>query len=167
MSENSLLDMVPLFNNLEPEQRNWLSGYFLRCQFPVGSKIFAQDAPAEYFYILVAGEVQVRFKPYDGPELTVSHVQPGEVFGWSAALGNAIYTASAISIGECQLLRMRGADLHKICRESPKNGARILEILASATGGRYNNAYSQVVALLEYGMCNSVEARRNNHGNSI
>lgn len=166
MPENYLLQEVQIFNNLEPGQLRKLSAYFLRCQYPVGEQIFAQNGLAEYFYILISGEVLVRFKPYDGPELTVSHVHPGDVFGWSAALGNPNYTASAVSAGDCAMLRMRGADLRKLCQENPEGGAKILEILASAAGRPYNSAQSQVFALLEYGVCNSADRRRNAYGNT-
>lgn len=166
LTGDQLLEQVHLFDNLEPEQRRWLSRYFGRCQFPIGAAIFDQDAPAEYFYILLVGEVLVRFKPYDGPELTVARVQPGEVFGWSAVLGTATYTASATSAATCQMLRMRSTDLHRLCKEAPAAGSKILEALASAAGEGYDSIYSQIIALIEYGLCNSADIRRQNYGDA-
>ncbi len=163
---DQLLEQVQLFSNLEPEQRRWLSRYFGRCQFPVGATIFNQGEPAEYFYILLIGEVLVRFKPYDGPELTIARIKPGEVFGWSAVLGNPTYTANATSVGTCQMLRMRGADLHRLYKETPQTGSQILEALAAAAGEGYKTIYSQVIALIEYGLCNSADIRRQEYGDA-
>lgn len=146
---------IPLFANLPQEVREWMAGYFARYQAAVGTTIFAQKTPAEYFYLLLAGEVLVRFKPYDGEELTIARIQPGSVFGWSAALGNPLYTASAISTGDCQMLRMRGDDLRRMCRDNPETGAQVLELLAKAAGERITDAKTQIFALLEYGVCNS------------
>jgi CRP-like cAMP-binding protein len=161
-----LLEQVNLFKDLQPEQRRWLTRYFGLCQFPTCAVIFKQDAPAEYFYILLAGEVLVRFKPYDGSELTVARIHPGEVFGWSAVLGNTTYTASAASTENCQMLRMRGSDLHRLCRETPETGSKILEALAAAAGEGYGTIYSQVIALIEYGLCNSADIRRQEYGDA-
>jgi CRP-like cAMP-binding protein len=51
-------------------------------------------------YVLMDGQVAIRFKPHDGDWLTVTDVQAGGVFGWSAALGRRRYTSSAICLQE-------------------------------------------------------------------
>lgn len=155
LSGPTSFDEIPLFASLPQKEREWVASYFTRYQAAVGTTIFSQKSPADYFYLLLSGEVLVRFKPYDGEELTIARIQPGSVFGWSAALGNPAYTASAISAGESQMLRMRGADLRQLCRKNPELGAQLLELLAQAAGERLNDAKTQVFALLEYGVCNS------------
>jgi CRP-like cAMP-binding protein len=155
LSGPTAFEEIPLFANLSPQDREWVASYFARYQAAVGTLIFAQKASADYFYLLLSGEVLVRFKPYDGEELTIARIQPGSVFGWSAALGNPNYTASAVSTGESYMLRMRGADLRQICRQNPELGAQVLELLAQAAGERLKDAKTQVFALLEYGVCNS------------
>lgn len=166
MSGTTLLDQSHIFDQLEVEQRKMLSQFFVRFQSSPGSTIFGQNTPADYFYVLLSGEVLIRFKPYDDEEITVSRIQPGGVFGWSAALGNPEYTASAVSMDNCQMLRMRGEDLQNLCQSDPKFGAKVLENLARAAGQHYNNAQNQVIALLEYGLCNSDSNRRNAYGDS-
>jgi CRP/FNR family cyclic AMP-dependent transcriptional regulator len=158
MNGSILLDQIDLFKEFPDEQRRWLAGFFTRYQSSAGSRVFAQNSPANYIYILTAGEVLVRYKPYDGEELTISRIQPGGVFGWSAALGNPHYTAGALSAGECQMLRMRGADLRRVCQENPQVGSQLLEILANAAGQRFSSAHTQVFALLEYGVTNSADS---------
>jgi CRP-like cAMP-binding protein len=166
MSETTLLDHIAIFAELEPATRELLTPLFTRCQATAGTTIFTQNAPADCFFILLTGEVLIRFKPYDGEELTVSRILPGGIFGWSAVLGNPHYTASAISENACQMVSMRGADLHRLCHDQPAIGSQILGVLASAAGENYSNAHTQVIALLEYGVCNSDETRRKQHGNA-
>lgn len=164
MNGSILLDQIDLFKEFPDVQRRWLAGYFTRFQSSAGARIFAQNSSADYIYILTAGEVLIRYKPYDGEELTISRIQAGGVFGWSAALGNPHYTAGALSAGECQMLRMRGSDLRKLCQENPEIGSQVLEILARAAGERFSSAHTQVFALLEYGVCNSADSRRSGYG---
>lgn len=164
MNGSILLDQIELFKDFPDEQRRWLAGLFTRFQASAGTRIFSQNSTADFIYILTAGEVLIRYKPYDGEELTLSRIQSGGVFGWSAALGNPHYTAGAMSAGECQMLRMRGADLRKLCLEDPEIGSKVLEILARAAGERFSSAHTQVFALLEYGMCNSADSQRSGYG---
>lgn len=156
-SKMTLLDKVTLFQDLSPNQRYLLDPLFINCYFPLGSTIFAHDASAEYLYLVVSGEVLIRYKPYDGPELTVSHVKPGGVFGWSSAVGSAKYTSSAVSITNSQCLRIRGEDLQNICKQNPDLGTLIMDALARAISERLNRKHAQVIALLEYGLCNFSE----------
>ena len=54
---------------------------------PRDTHVFEQGQLSDYLYILTSGKVIIRYKPYDGPPLTVATIGPGGVFGWSAALG--------------------------------------------------------------------------------
>jgi CRP-like cAMP-binding protein len=166
MSGEFSFDTLPFFRHLNTSQRSLLVPLFTRCEFPTETAIFEQGAPAEFFYLLVRGEVIVRFKPYDGPELTIAHVRPGEIFGWSAALGSPAYTTTAISLSDCNLLRMRGSDLYRTYRQNPVIGEILVEMLADGISDRYPNTRNQVVALLEYGIRNPKDDRRHNHGNA-
>lgn len=166
MNGQNVIDRIPLFKDLTPSQRSFFAAYFNSCEYAQGAIIFTQEAPADFYYLLVTGEVLVRYKPYDGPELTVAQVTSGGVFGWSAALGSSKYTTSAICNTDCQLLRMCGEDLHHLCRQDPKAGTSLLDLLASAVAERYNNTYTQVVALLEYSILNPTAERRQKNGDS-
>lgn len=151
----SSLEHVTLFAQLSDSQRKTLSALFTLVEYPAGTRIFNQGELAEYLYVLVEGEVAIQYKPYDGPELTVSTIQPGGIFGWSAALGSSTYTSSAAArLAPTQVLRMRGADLQHLCSQNPEVGMLLLEALAGAIVDRFNHhSRAQMVALLENGLC--------------
>jgi CRP-like cAMP-binding protein len=123
-----------------------------RYSFRSGTVVVRQGAPAEYFYLVISGKVQVSFKPYDGTAITVSHVGKDGLFGWSAVVGSRTYTSSVTAIDELETYRISGSRLRKLCEDDPEAGRDILEQLANIVSSRWNNAHEQVKAMLVEGM---------------
>jgi CRP-like cAMP-binding protein len=114
--------------------------------------MFEQGQIAELLYLVLKGEVTVRYKPEDGPALTLAHVRPEGVVGWSSALGNPFYTSSAVCATDSELLRVRGADLRLYCEQHPETGAIVLERLAALIAERVSNTHHYVINLLRQGL---------------
>ena len=144
---------LTFFEGLSDVQLNLLRPIFELCDCHPGMKIFAQGGLATYLYIVVAGEVLVEFKPYDAPPITIARVKPGGLFGWSAALGNRMYTSGAISTTYTQVLRVQGADLRNLCDKRPDISDIILQRLADVIAQRHN-VHPHVKAILETGLRN-------------
>lgn len=140
---------VPLFHDLTQAQLALLRPLFLAGDCNSGGTLFDQGDPAKYLYIVTLGEVVIRYKPEDGPPITVANVYPGGVVGWSAAIGRSTYTSAAECLTYTQLLRIHSHDLQFLCSQHPETGALLLERLASNVAERYPHAHAQVVALLE------------------
>jgi CRP/FNR family cyclic AMP-dependent transcriptional regulator len=107
-----------------------LEPFFAPQSWVAGTVIFEQADYAEYLYLVVSGEVTIRYKPHDGPVMTVTRVQPGGIFGWSAAMNNPSYTSGAVCSLDSEVLRIRGIDLRAICEKHPVLGKIILDRLA-------------------------------------
>ena len=103
-------------------------------------------------YFIITGKVEMSFKPYDGTPITVSHVEKGGLFGWSAVVGSEKYTSSAIAIEDVMAFRMKGNELRKLCVEHPEAGKVILERLADGASSRWKDAHKQVQSMLVQGM---------------
>jgi CRP-like cAMP-binding protein len=149
---NDVFDQLPLFEGINPVQRAMLRQIFTPVDSYANSLLFEQGELAEFLYLVVEGEVIVNFKPDDGPAITVAHVQPGGVVGWSAALGSRAYTSRAECLVYTHLLRVRGTDLRKLCEQYPETGLLILDRLATVIAERLSSTHKQVVALLELGL---------------
>lgn len=130
--------------------------FFPNCE-PTGTILFEQGNIAEFLYLVLSGEVSVRYKPEDGPAITLARVRPEGVVGWSAALGAPFYTSSAVCTADCELLRVRGADLRLFCEQNPETGAMILERLAAMIAERVSNTHQPVINLLRQGLNLPVE----------
>ncbi len=143
---------LSVFNGLDAAQIKTLSPYLEEVSFAKDEVIFRQGQVAESLYILLAGEVHVRYKPYDGPELTVARISPGGVFGWSAALGRNEYTSGALAVVSCYAYRIRTENLQHLCDCSPETGGRLLEGLAAGVAERLRNTHGSILGLLNQGV---------------
>lgn len=148
----ALFDRFPLFQELLPEQTNLIRPLFSACIENAGKLLFEQGQVAERLYLIVEGEVIIRYKPEDGPELLVARIHEGGVVGWSAALGNPTYTSSAVCTTDCQLLSIRGRDLRYICEQNPEIGSVLLERLTKIVAERLRTSHAHITTLLEQGI---------------
>lgn len=142
------LALSSVFQNLSPEQTALVQPLVEICSYQKDTAIFEQGDIAQYIYIVMRGEVLVRYKAYDGPVITVARVGPGSVFGWSAALGRTTYTSGAICTEDSDTFRISGRSLRRICEQHPKTGAAILERLAGMTDERLRATHNQILAML-------------------
>jgi len=126
---------------------------FKELSFRAGTVIFQQGETAEFLYLVIKGTVDMSFKPYDGGmPITISHVEKGGLFGWSAVVGSERYTSSAIAIDAVSAFRVRGRELRKFCIEHPEDGQKILERLADVASYRWKDAHKQVKSILLQGL---------------
>jgi CRP/FNR family cyclic AMP-dependent transcriptional regulator len=149
---SSLFDQFPLFRDIRPDYAALIRPLFAVCFETAGWVIFDQGDLADALYLVVEGEVLIRYKPEDGPTILVAHVRPGGVVGWSAALGNPTYTSMAVCTTDCQMLRIRSQDLRGFIENSPEAGVLLLEKLAEVVAERLRTSHGHVIALLEQGL---------------
>jgi CRP-like cAMP-binding protein len=146
--------MAEMFNGLDETEMKLLRPLSEPFSCQAGTVILQQGAPADYLYLIIRGIVEVSFKPYDGNPITISHVEKGSLFGWSAVVGSENYTSSAIAIENIEALRIRGNRLRRFCLEHPEEGQNILEHLADGVSSRWKDAHKQVQSILAQGIRN-------------
>jgi CRP-like cAMP-binding protein len=148
------LNHVPAFENLDDEYVDLLKPLFEPFSCQPGSIVVQQGTPADYLYLILSGQVEMSFKPYDGGPITVSHVEKDGWFGWSAVVGSRHYTSSALAIEALETIRIYGNELRKLCIEQPEAGKVILERLADNVSLRWKDAHEQVQSILAKGLKN-------------
>jgi CRP-like cAMP-binding protein len=149
------LSGISLFDGLNSRQLELLLPLFENYTCPPNTMIFTQGEKAQYLYLIITGHALIQYKPYDGPPITISRLKPGDAFGWSAVVGNPIYSSGIMSSGPVQAIRIPGASLARLCREHPNTGSVILNRLASGVSGRWKDARVQVQTLLKDSLQNS------------
>lgn len=146
------LRKVPFFKGLSKEDVALLSKKFTRVDLPQDTVIFNQGERANRLYILLSGQVSIRFKPHDGEVIPVAEISEGDAFGWSAALGRDVYTSCAVTTSGCEAMCISGKDLRDLCVSHPETGVLILERLAAVIAERLKNTHEKVVELLWQGV---------------
>jgi CRP-like cAMP-binding protein len=138
----------PFLRDLTPQQYGLVSVLFERVDVPPHTKICSQGGVAIYLYCLLDGGISLQYKPYDGPRITLTRLHAGDVFGWSAVIGNPTYTSDAVSTTAVHALRVSGAALRELSTQHPAVGAQVLEKLAAAVAPRWIHSREQVQAIL-------------------
>lgn len=127
---------LQIFEGLSEAQLKLLASVFEVASFEANELIFEQGQPARYMYVLIEGEVVIRYKPYDGPALVVSRIPPGGVFGWSTILSRSAYTSGAEAVVKSSACRISSSQLKTICENEPETGAVLMERFANAIAER-------------------------------
>lgn len=141
-------ESVPLFKDVDQEILHLLEPLFEPYTCLAGTVIFEQGDPAHYLYLILNGSVELKYKPYDGPAITITNLCQGNIFGWSAAIGNSVYTSGTVCNEDCRAIRISKRSLHDLCAREPKAGQIILNLLAESVSSRWTDAKSQIQKLL-------------------
>lgn len=151
-----LLKQFPLFDGFSEDQMGLLRPLFVPSECHAGTVLFDQGEPALYFYLLVSGEAAIHYKPEDDEDIIIARIKPGGMIGWSAVIGRRSYTSAAICTQLTALLRVRGSDLQKLCKEHPETGNQFVDRMADEVAQRLEHSHPQVLQLLENGLRNGV-----------
>jgi len=144
---------LAFFSGLDSHEIQLLEPFFAPQTWVAGTTVFEQGDYAEYLYLVVYGEVAIRYKPDDGSIMTVTRVQAGGIFGWSAAMNNPTYTSGAVCTLDSEILRIRGTDLRTLCEKYPELGKIILNRLAGVIAERkQSQQQGQLKSMLANGM---------------
>lgn len=146
------LTRFPLFKDLSSADLKILAPLFNVRRYPAGAIVIEQGEKADCLYLLTQGEVVIRYKPYDGEPINLNRIRTGGVFGWSAVLGNPVYSSSVICNTECEVLVICENDLRQLQEFHPQTGHLVLDRLARAVSSRWVNAQKQVKAMINNGV---------------
>jgi CRP/FNR family cyclic AMP-dependent transcriptional regulator len=157
------LGQLPIFRGLSNAQLNLIDPMLKLCHFSQEQVVFEQGQPANFIYILLRGEVIIQFKPDDAPLLTVTRINPGGIFGWSAALRHKLYTSMASTTMDSDAYLFSSLDIHLLCEKYPETGVVLLGRLASVIAERLHSTHAQILNILSQGMdLDNESGRRNN-----
>lgn len=153
------LQNLAFFSGLDSVDLKFLAPFFTPVSFPAGEVVFRQGDHSDYLYLVITGEVVIRYKPDDGPVMDVTHVRNGGVFGWSAAMNNPAYTSGAFCLQETETVRIRGTDLRGLCEQYPSMGKVILARLADIVVERKRSTRPDLSNMLETNLCQQLPAK--------
>jgi len=142
----------PLFKDLSSADLKIIAPLFHARKYPEGAIVIEQGEPANCLYLLTQGEATIRYKPYDGEPINLNRIRAGGVFGWSAVLGNPVYSSSVVCNASCEVLVICGDDLRALQERHPQTGHLILDRLAQAVSSRWVDAQQQVKSMIKKGV---------------
>ena len=87
--DRSVLRSIPLFAAMSDPQLDRLTAQANARRLPQGEAAFEQGDPARAFFLLLHGRLKVTQVTRDGQQIIVRVVHPGDLFGFTRALGRA------------------------------------------------------------------------------
>ncbi len=123
-----------IFKDLSQGAVNEISEIAVEETHDRGTMLFASGDPADRFYILVKGSVQVTIGEANPKEYVVHNL--GEAFGWSSVVGNDCYTARAQCLVPTTVLKIDKSALEKVFDNHERSGRKFYKSLAKQLGQR-------------------------------
>lgn len=113
MLDRATLLQVPLFEHLRDDQLDWLLEHGQEYQAQPGQYVFRQGAEADYFYVVIDGEMQIT-QDINGSEQVLNTHRDGGFSGEVPLLSGTPYVASARAIQPTRLLRFDSQALREM-----------------------------------------------------
>jgi CRP-like cAMP-binding protein len=128
------LPKTDIFKELTQDAVNAISEIAVEESYDRGAVLFSSKDPANHFYILVKGSVQLSIGEESPKEYIVRNL--GEAFGWSSVVGNDSYTAAAQCLVPSKVLKINKSDLEKVFDAHERSGRKFYRSLAKQLGQR-------------------------------
>ncbi len=125
-----LLAEIPLFSNMNDEDREVLRALMTERTFQPGEAIMKPDEQSATFHVIEQGEVEIWLTDTEGEKVSLTVLGPGKFFGELAMISGAIRCASATMEGEAVTLELSRADFFSFLRTRPDAAIDALTELA-------------------------------------
>ncbi len=109
--------------------------------------MFHENDPADEFYIIIEGEVNIQYRLGSGELRTVDTLTPGDLLVWSALVEPHRTTALGTTTKDCRLIAIDAAKLREICTAAPLVGYRLVTQVARLLAHRLEGARVQLAAV--------------------
>src|SRR5262245_16265714 len=126
----TLMEDVPLFQDLAPEALELVAGCASNTRFAEGDVLFREGDEANVFYVIRHGRVALEtFVPARGP-VTIETIDPGEVVGWSWLFAPYRWHFDARALGLVRATVFDAACLRGKCEADPALGYDLMSRFA-------------------------------------
>jgi uncharacterized membrane protein len=120
---------IPLFERLDPEERQALFAAMRVEQVPANQTIFWLGDAGDRFYMIRDGRVAITIPNEKGDHVTLGTLGPGGFFGEISLLDGGPRTATARALEPTELLVLSRADFHRFIAHRPEAAIDILTVM--------------------------------------
>lgn len=154
MVEPGILENIDAFKGMDPAQQERLRSRAEMISYERGNKLFSEGDIATHFWVVVDGQVDLRFElpgRETSEEHNVSSVETREkapeskYLGWSCFVPPHRMRLSAYCVSDsCSILRVSKEDLLNMFEEDPKMGYSFMTFLVTVVGFRFHQFQNEV-----------------------
>lgn len=120
------------FAGLDPAVLKEIAMLSSEVTFQAGEWLFHQGDPAEAFYLILEGAVdlQLNLDEAGTRRVDMCRLVEGDVVGWSALVEPYIYTLGALAFRPTRLAKLDGAAMRDLMSRDPAVGYPIMQCLS-------------------------------------
>jgi CRP-like cAMP-binding protein len=125
----ALLARSPLFRGADAVELEAALTAASRRRVEEGEFFFYQDEPADFFYVLVEGQVRLSQLTAEGHQVIIRFMGPGDSIGIIVALSNTTYPLSTEAVTDCLALRWDYVSTIRLMEQHSRlclNGLRLI-----------------------------------------
>jgi CRP/FNR family transcriptional regulator, dissimilatory nitrate respiration regulator len=130
MEKELLINKIPLFDGLPPDQIRDLAAITIDKRIPRNSTIFSEGAPATGFYVVISGRVKIYKISPDGKEQILHLFGSGEPFGEVPVFEGRRFPAHATALEDSRLLFFPRVDFIELIKSNPSLALNMLAVLS-------------------------------------
>ncbi len=124
-----LLQRVPLFSELSPDELEQIARVAVPREFPSETRVFHEGDPGDACYIVRKGACRVTREHPDGRAITLATLGPGAIFGELAMFDGQRRSASVEATEDLRLLAVPARDMRTLVREHPEMAEKLIVAL--------------------------------------
>ncbi|MBN2131644.1 MAG: cyclic nucleotide-binding domain-containing protein [Sedimentisphaerales bacterium] len=114
---------------------------------PAGTVMFYEHDPANTLYVILKGEVDIKYTLGSGEMVTVDTLIDGDLLVWSALVEPHRTSGVGTTTRETRLAAIDAAGLRHLCYEDPQLGFRLMSEIASLLADRLERARTQLAVV--------------------
>jgi CRP/FNR family cyclic AMP-dependent transcriptional regulator len=127
MELSKLLKTLELFNGLSETELKEISNFAIEQNYKEGEEIFHEESLESDLYILNEGRVQVKVALNKREEATIHTILPGKLFGEFAFIDKQPRSATAISISNSNVFRLKREDMIQLFEKNNHIGYIVMK----------------------------------------
>ncbi|ASW54966.1 cyclic nucleotide-binding domain-containing protein [Plantactinospora sp. KBS50] len=117
-----LLAGQPFVAGMTDWQLDWLSRHARRAVFPAGARLFVEGAPADRFWLVDRGMLEVDADLPGRGRVVIETLGPGTVLGWSWFFPPYRWNFGAVARQTTYAVELDGPGVRELCQRDPLLG---------------------------------------------
>lgn len=122
LSEIRILETMPLFKNLSPEELEKIARLLHPVKITRGDTLIKEAGVAKNFYIILAGEYKITFPD----ENSITLKKTGDFVGWATIIAAPKYIGTGVALTDGEALKLSGQDFMRLLRSDADLGNKIM-----------------------------------------
>ena len=135
-----------IFAYLRPEQTNVVNKASEVIECRAGEVVYSRGTRSDYMYVVLEGQVDLRFPGKPGMSIFIGELGPGAIFGASIMFDHS-YMLTSQCVTDCQLLRIDARVLRHAMQEDSEIGYAIQRCISEVYFKRYMDVMHKLVAI--------------------